>query len=672
MRAGLGWSVLPEEERALKEALLQAVAGSGEPRLVFLFATPEYDARRMREALKRAWPSAKVLGCVSEGVIAGGKWLRKGLSALALGGDEVEAQTFVPPEGLTDPHALGEDLARAIRREGFTEGTLVMLMDPTVEVPLLLQGIYNILGPGFLYLGGGTRKTLWTEKRVNGSPVSVAVLRNIEVASAAEHGWMPTRELLVVTETRGREVVEIDGVSPLEAYRERVGDFSPEDFARVGALHPLGFPNVCGRFLIRDPVYLAPDGAMGFVGARVPRGAVGYLMRGERENLLAAAEKVAQEAITGVREPSFALLFDCVSRSLCPEHDFPRELALIEEKLGGIPLGGFLSSGEIHPYGRAPVFWNKSVVVAVGGRGSQKPADNTSFCESCLEAELAILHEISALSFPESGEGFFSELVERAVRLLAVQRMGLCWESNGQPELLASWGLASRADFNRAVEKSGDQKQVFPLEEKGVLFLEAPRVLSTRERRLYTLFARKVEDVLREARQMGAREQRIQELEHLSLTDDLTGLHNRRGFFALAEHQLLFAKREGKNVGVLLLDLDGLKRINDAFGHETGDLVLSEFGHILQKVFRKSDILARIGGDEFAVFLLGSDETEVQKIVHRLRKLVNTWNEGSQCPYCLDFSVGWALSHPGKVREVRELLNLADGRMYQEKRQKKG
>jgi len=50
---------------------------------------------------------------------------------------------------------------------------------------------------------------------------------------------------------------------------------------------------------------------------------------------------------------------------------------------------------------------------------------------------------------------------------------------------------------------------------------------------------------------------------------------------------------------------------------------------------------------------------------------VNAWNESSQCPYCLDFSAGWAVSHPAKVQEVRELLNLADGRMYQEKRQKK-
>lgn len=669
MRAGLGWSILPDEELALKEALAQAVAESGEPRMVFIFATPEYEAHRLTEVLQRLSPSVKALGCLSETVLAEDKHLKKGLAVLALGGNDFEAQTFVPKTELTDSHAVGEDLGRAIWGEGFTEGTVVILVDPTVEVPLFLQGMYNTLGPGFLYVGGGINKPQWTEKGVNPGLASVAVLRGIEVSSAADHGFISTPELLVVTGSRGREVVSIDGVSPVEAYLQRVGDFTREDLPRVGALHPLGFPNMCGRFLVRDPVSLTPSGSMEFVGARVPQGAVGYMMKGERENLLNAAEKVAQKAVSRIEEPAFALLFDCVSRPLCLEGDFHRELALIKEKLGPIPVGGFSSTGEIHPYGRAPVFWNKSVVVAVGGKGVQKAGEIIPG-ENLPEAELAILHEIAALTFPGSYEEFFQELVERAVRLLAVQRMGLLWERDGKSELVASWGLTSLNDWGKTIQERNQQYR-FHFNKKGTLFLEAPRRLSLQEKRLYTIFARKVEDVLHEAYRMEKKEQRMQELEHLSLTDELTGLYNRRGFFALAEHQLLVAQREGKRVGILLADVDGLKKINDSFGHEAGDLALSEFGQLLQEAFRKSDVLARIGGDEFAVFLTDIDEAKIQKILHRLWKLVNVWNTDSQLPYCLDFSTGWAISHASEVREVRELLTLADSKMYEEKRHKK-
>ncbi|NSW76732.1 MAG: GGDEF domain-containing protein [Candidatus Atribacteria bacterium] len=671
MRAGLGWSILPDEELSTKEALAQAVAGSGEPRMVFLFATPEYDAHRLVEALQVHRKAAKVLGCLSEGVIAGGKYLKKGLTMLALGGNDLEARTFASEKESGNPYAMGEELGKAIRAEGFSGGTVVILVDPAVEVPLFLQGIYNILGPEFLYLGGGTGKAQWTEKGVSSSSVSVAVLSGVDVASAADHGWVPTPELLVVTETRGKEVVEIDGVSAVEAYRERVGDFAREEFSRVGALYPLGFPNLCGRFLIRDPVYLTPDGAMGFVGARVPQGAVGYMMKGEKENLLNTVKKVTQEAVAGVAEPVFSLVFDCVSRPLILEDDFCREVAGIGEKLGGVPVCGFLSGGEIHPYGRAPVFWNKSVVVAVGGKGGQKSGGALP-CKNTLEAELAILHEISALTFAGCYEEFFQELVERAVRLFAAQRMGLFWEKDGQPELVASWGFASLEDFKKVATIPGSHRHIFQFREKGMLFLEVPWEFSAREERLYTIFARKVEEVLCEARRMGEKEQRMQELEHLSLTDELTGLYNRRGFFALAEHQLLVAQREGKSVGVLLADFDGLKRINDTFGHGAGDLALSEFGQLLQKAFRRSDILARIGGDEFVAFFTDINEAEIQKLLYRLWKLVDAWNTDSQLPYSLDFSAGWAISHSSRVREVRELLTLADSRMYEKKRRKKG
>ncbi|MEN3188551.1 MAG: GGDEF domain-containing protein, partial [Atribacterota bacterium] len=307
----------------------------------------------------------------------------------------------------------------------------------------------------------------------------------------------------------------------------------------------------------------------------------------------------------------------------------------------------------------------------VGGKGIQKTGDLIQPRLCPIEAELAILHEISALSLSSSPREFFVELVERAVRLLGVQRMGLRQMVNGQPELLASWGFPNSEDLEREIWKKDSRHFVFHFREGALLFLEAPWELSPREERLYTIFARRVEEILREAQKAEENVQRMQELEHLSLSDELTGLYNRRGFFALAEHQLLVARRSGKRVGIFMMDLDDFKWINDSFGHAIGDLVLSEFGRMLQEAFRKSDILARIGGDEFAVFVLDIDETKMEKMLSRLRALVTNWNASNQYPYSLDFSAGWVIVPPSQAREVRALLHEADQEMYREKYRKK-
>lgn len=90
-------------------------------------------------------------------------------------------------------------------------------------------------------------------------------------------------------------------------------------------------------------------------------------------------------------------------------------------------------------------------------------------------------------------------------------------------------------------------------------------------------------------------------LHTISLHDDLTGLYNRRGFFTLAEHLLKLAKRQQEGLFMLYADLDDLKKINDTLGHQKGDWALIDTANLLKETFRESDIIARIGGDEFVV-----------------------------------------------------------------------
>lgn len=667
MKVSLGVSTATKGKEAIREALTFATRESGEPSFLFLFATLQYDPQELVESVRELMPSVKILGCVSEGVIGGPRLFVQGVVVCALSGEDIEVVTFSLRDDEKDSYELGKRAGEIVRASSPEAGTVILFPSPSLEVPLLLQGMYGVLGPRFLYLGGGTWRR-FTEKYDGGECLSGAVFRNLDFSSRALHGWSPTKELLVVTKTRGKEVVEIDGIPPFEAYREKVGDFPREQLAQIGTLYPLGFPGIHGEFLIRDPAYVAPDGAMGFVGASIPQGAVGYIMKGEKENLLAAARKAAQEVVASLETPLFALLFDCVSRWYFLREEFARELEGIQKALGQVPLCGFLSAGEIRPYGRAPVFRNKTVVVACAGKG-KKEHPLTPPQDVPPEAELAILHEIAAMPF-DADERFFQEIVERAVRLFGVQRMALLFQGR---EVL--FGFPSVEAVEEAVRHSRESLWVAPIDlggEEGLLILEAPFPPGRRERRLYTLFARKIEEILRFIRRSEEREQRIQELEHLSFTDELTGLYNRRGFLALAEHALLQAKREGADIGVLFLDLDSLKWINDRFGHEVGDEALQEFSGIVQKVLRKSDVLARIGGDEFVVLLKGAKEGELRRVLSRLEDAVREWNARALCPYRLSFSAGWVSLPAQEVQSVQELLAFADARMYQEKRAKKG
>lgn len=164
---------------------------------------------------------------------------------------------------------------------------------------------------------------------------------------------------------------------------------------------------------------------------------------------------------------------------------------------------------------------------------------------------------------------------------------------------------------------------------------------------------------------------RIEERLHcLSITDELTGLFNRRGFSTLAERQAMLARRQNKGMLLLCLDLDDLKGINDAFGHNTGDLALIETARILKKTFRESDIISRIGGDEFTVFQIEDTATTPEVLIRRLQQNLIARNEMGGQRYHLSFSVGVAHCTAESFISINELLIQADKSMYEQKRYK--
>jgi len=156
------------------------------------------------------------------------------------------------------------------------------------------------------------------------------------------------------------------------------------------------------------------------------------------------------------------------------------------------------------------------------------------------------------------------------------------------------------------------------------------------------------------------------ELRQLALTDDLTCLYNRRGFFAAATQQLKLARRNLQEMLLLFCDVDNLKKINDAYGHAEGDLALVRTADALEQSFRDSDILARLGGDEFAVLALtlGSKEREtiVKRCIDNLRKTCRT-----ETRYRLSLSIGVACFDPRSSTTLGELISQADDAMYEQK-----
>jgi len=164
------------------------------------------------------------------------------------------------------------------------------------------------------------------------------------------------------------------------------------------------------------------------------------------------------------------------------------------------------------------------------------------------------------------------------------------------------------------------------------------------------------------------RNRALVELRNQVLKDELTSLYNRRGFLMLAEHSAQMARRLGRSAQLIFLDLDGLKQINDTYGHTEGDAALLEFGEILKQSFRNSDIIARLGGDEFAIMMVvegGTDDLATTRLQHGLEYA----NATRQRRYRLSASMGVITFDSERTLEAQ--LAEADAVMYAQKRAQK-
>ena len=184
------------------------------------------------------------------------------------------------------------------------------------------------------------------------------------------------------------------------------------------------------------------------------------------------------------------------------------------------------------------------------------------------------------------------------------------------------------------------------------------------------LLVRAVNYAIERQRLIAQLEKAREEAQRLTLIDDLTGLYNRRGFFTLSEQQWKLADRKNKKLVLLYCDLDNLKTINDNYGHLMVDQALITVAQLLKSTFRESDIIARMGGDEFAILAIEA-ETNGDRMINRLDEKLDELSESEDLNLPISLSSGYAHYDPEEPKSIEEVLGEADIQMYAQKEGKK-
>lgn len=149
-----------------------------------------------------------------------------------------------------------------------------------------------------------------------------------------------------------------------------------------------------------------------------------------------------------------------------------------------------------------------------------------------------------------------------------------------------------------------------------------------------------------------------------TLADELTGVNNRRGFCMLAEHQLVLIRRQGIDAVLAFIDLDGLKSINRIYGYRAGSRAIAEVAAVLHANFRESDVIGRIGGDDFAVFLTNPQGCELQ-ILRRVEADLVAKNNGSDREF--EVAISYGLVDSWAADDLDGLLEAAEEKMRRER-----
>ncbi len=193
-------------------------------------------------------------------------------------------------------------------------------------------------------------------------------------------------------------------------------------------------------------------------------------------------------------------------------------------------------------------------------------------------------------------------------------------------------------------------KESYPLELViGILFLSGAVLIS-----MMTGFLQANLDDLEQ--EIFERKRIEDKLDRMSMVDELTGLYNRRGFSTLVENQLKLARRAGQRIMLLYADIDGLDAVNQKFGYQEGDMMLREASKFLIQCFRSSDIIARVGGDEFIIFLVHAGDDPVTGLNENFKRQLALYNGARTSKYKLEIKSALSYYDPEYSDSVENMI----------------
>ncbi len=370
MNFGIGFSTNEDSKSAAVEAITKALRSSGDPVFSMIFTTNEYDQETVVKTAKKFLGNSKFAGICGGGILTSHEMLDQGVGVLTITGN-IKTETTLQVCGDTDPMEVGEMAGKDLLKSGISKGTVFIFPESlSKNISEMITGLYNIMGPGYTYIGGGSGDTFhsknsyqFTDEGASEGALAVALVDGLSIKTCFGHGWKPKMVPLIMNEVQGKRIFEINGRKIGDVYREESDVFNSDEIKKYGMINPLGFPDISGNYLLRDPIRINPDGSMDFI-TEISRFSVGYLMEADLDDILKNTREVAKRTLKEGEKPCFVLVFNCLFRYNIVNRKFKGELNVLKKVFGeDVPIFGVLTFGEVSSYFDVPILQNKTLII---------------------------------------------------------------------------------------------------------------------------------------------------------------------------------------------------------------------------------------------------------------------------------------------------------------------